>query len=114
MQMEALDSFGTWLKEWRQRHDLTQAEIAREVGCSANLIHKIEVGTRRPSRDIATLLVARLSVAEADQPAFVRWARGGPTPVVLPAISTLPAPPAPPAPPIPAVGLPAPLTTWIG
>ncbi len=78
-------TFGDWLRQRRRELDLTQEALAERAGCSSQMIRKIESGTARPSRQLAELLVARLDVSTADQPAFVQWARGG----------TAPAPPVP-------------------
>ncbi|MBI3166213.1 MAG: helix-turn-helix transcriptional regulator, partial [Chloroflexi bacterium] len=43
-------SFGTWVKRRRKALDLTQQELARQIGCSPSLIFKIESDERRPSR----------------------------------------------------------------
>jgi|GEM_PF-1540970 len=42
-------SFGTIIKEHRRVLDLTQAELARRVGCATITIRKIEADTLRPS-----------------------------------------------------------------
>src|SRR5947209_4057395 len=68
-------SFGAWLKEHRKAHDLTQEELADRVGCSRDHIRKMELGQRRPSRQVAELLGGDLGVPAVQWPAFVRWAR---------------------------------------
>jgi predicted ATPase/transcriptional regulator with XRE-family HTH domain len=67
--------FGNWLKGCRKARDLSQAELATRVGCSAQTIEKIEAGTRRPSAQLATLLAGALDLAPAEQSAFIAWAR---------------------------------------
>ncbi len=52
-------SFGFWLKQQRKTLDLTQDELAERVGCSIDLIRKIEAGRRRPSRYIAERIAPR-------------------------------------------------------
>lgn len=54
--MEHTDSFGYWVLRRRKALDLTQAELAQQVGCSLNLIQKIERDARRPSRQLAERL----------------------------------------------------------
>src|SRR5690349_8201103 len=74
-------AFGTWLREQRKQRDLTQDALAEQVGCSPDMIRKIEQGSARPSRPLADLLLASLDVPPAERPAFVGWARGsGPPP----------------------------------
>jgi Helix-turn-helix len=47
--------FGQWLSQQRQARDLTQEELAERIGCSDSSIQKIEVGDRRPSKQVAEL-----------------------------------------------------------
>ena len=68
-------TFGTWLKRRRQVLRLTQQDLAQRIGCSAITIRKIEADERRPSAQIAELLAARLEIAPAERPAFIRFAR---------------------------------------
>jgi DNA-binding XRE family transcriptional regulator len=56
-------SFGHWLKQQRRSLDLTQDQLAEQIGCSSDLIRKIEAGRRRPSRSIAARLAHSLEVA---------------------------------------------------
>ena len=80
-------SFGTIVKERRQAMGLTQAELARRVGCATVTIRKIEYNTLRPSVQIAERLALSLNIPEAEQVAFVRLARAEPP------VSPLPTPP---------------------
>jgi predicted ATPase/transcriptional regulator with XRE-family HTH domain len=68
--------FGEWLKRRRQSLDLTQAELAERVGCSVFALRKIESGERRPSKQLAGLLVVALQVPSEQADIFVRVARG--------------------------------------
>ena len=118
--MNDLVSFGAWLKQHRTALDLTQWDLAERVGCSREAIQKIEAGTRRPSKQIAELLITCLEIPLEERPAFVHWARLGPeaAPPNLPlasappssatAASIAPVESAPPS------NLPAPLTALIG
>jgi transcriptional regulator with XRE-family HTH domain len=56
--------------------DLTQAELARRVGCAAITIRKIEQDERRPSRQMAELLAENLTIPIEEIDAFLRSARG--------------------------------------
>src|SRR5262245_47761771 len=73
--MEAPISFGLWLKERRKQLDLTQADLANCVGCSAMTIRKIEADERRPSRQIAELIAGCLGISPEDRPTFLKVAR---------------------------------------
>src|SRR3972149_7300417 len=73
--MNASSSFGAWLKQRRKSLDLTQAELARRVGCAGSTRQKIESGERRPSCQIAELLATALDIAPEKRRAFVDFAR---------------------------------------
>jgi predicted ATPase/transcriptional regulator with XRE-family HTH domain len=68
-------SFGTWVKRRRKALDLTQQELARQIGCSPSLIFKIESDERRPSRQMAELLAKHLDIPTDQQPIFLKTAR---------------------------------------
>ncbi|HET9907584.1 MAG TPA: helix-turn-helix domain-containing protein [Anaerolineales bacterium] len=69
------DSFGTWIKRRRKSLDMTQQELAKRVGCSNSLIFKIESDERRPSRQIAELLVRHLEIPNEQRELFLKVAR---------------------------------------
>jgi predicted ATPase/transcriptional regulator with XRE-family HTH domain len=83
--MDTDESFGPWLKRRRKALDLTQADLARRVGCAVVTIRKIEAEQQRPSRQIAARLAEHLAIESDDRPAFVAFARGeldaGPPPL---------------------------------
>lgn len=68
-------SFGTWVKRRRKALDLTQQELARQIGCSPSLIFKIESDERRPSRQMADLLAEKLDIPSDQRPLFLKIAR---------------------------------------
>jgi predicted ATPase/transcriptional regulator with XRE-family HTH domain len=72
-------SFGVWLARRRRALDLTQADLAAQVGCSVITIRKIEADLRTPSRQIAERLAECLAIAADERPAFMQLARGRPT-----------------------------------
>jgi predicted ATPase/DNA-binding XRE family transcriptional regulator/Tfp pilus assembly protein PilF len=67
--------FGKRLKELRRGMDLTQAEFAHRVGCSANMLRKLESGERRPSRALAERLAQVLELPATGRAEFLREAR---------------------------------------
>jgi predicted ATPase/DNA-binding XRE family transcriptional regulator len=67
--------FGRWLQRQRRALDLTQEELAQKIGCAPVTVHKIETGERRPSKQFLDRLAMVLSLPEAEQPAFVAYAR---------------------------------------
>lgn len=68
-------SFGDWVRRQRRVLDLTQDELARQVGCATNTVKKIETGVRRPSKQMAERLATCLQVPAEALPAFLRAAR---------------------------------------
>jgi len=68
-------SFGNWIKRRRKALDLTQQELAQRIGCSLSLIFKIEADERRPSRQIAEILVEQLEIPPDQRDLFMKVAR---------------------------------------
>ncbi|MEA2572841.1 MAG: hypothetical protein QOH93_139 [Chloroflexia bacterium] len=73
--MSGAITFGQWLRGQRKKRDLTQEMLAERIGCSIGAIQKIEVGARRPSRQVAELLAEVFSIPPGDMAEFVRFAR---------------------------------------
>src|SRR5262249_12755411 len=109
--MDVETSFGRWLRHRRRALDLTQDDLARQVGCAVITIQKLEADERRPSPLLAERLADGLQVAAHDRAALIMLARGepyrGPT-LVEAAEPPLRAPERPPT------NVPAPLTRLIG
>jgi predicted ATPase/transcriptional regulator with XRE-family HTH domain len=78
--MDFGEPFGRWLQQRRKEHDLTQAELAQQIGCARITVQKIELGERRPSRQVVERLASVLSIAPEERERFARWARTGPGP----------------------------------
>jgi len=74
--MDLPTSFGYWVRRRRKALDLTQADLARRVGCAEVTIQKIEADERRPSSQIADLLAAQLRIPPAERATFLQRARG--------------------------------------
>lgn len=68
-------SFGIWVRKRRKALDLTQQELAKQVGCSVSLVLKIETDERRPSRQIAELLAKKLDIPADQHTLFLKIAR---------------------------------------
>src|SRR4051812_26428200 len=66
---------GLWIKRRRKALDLTQAALAHRVGCSLDLIQKIEADARRPSRERAARLADMLDLAVDERAPFIQAAR---------------------------------------
>ncbi len=73
--MDSTASFGYWLRRRRKARDLTQQELARQVGCALETIRKIETDVRRPSRQMAERLADCLRVPSEERAAFLQVAR---------------------------------------
>lgn len=74
--MEFTPPFGAWMKRQRKALDLTQAELAESIHYSTVLVHKVERGEVRPSRDMVDALRAQLGVPESQRDEFELFARG--------------------------------------
>jgi transcriptional regulator with XRE-family HTH domain len=59
---EAAPLFGTLLREWRQRRNLSQLELARRSAVSARHLSFIETARARPSGEMVLHLAERLDV----------------------------------------------------
>ena len=68
-------SFGRWLRDARAARDMSREALARRVGCALVTIKKIETGERRPSRQVAELILDVLAVPAEERTAMVRLAR---------------------------------------
>jgi predicted ATPase/transcriptional regulator with XRE-family HTH domain len=73
--MDEIMSLGMWIRRRRKALDLTREELASLIGCSAELVRKIESNTRRPSKQIAARLARYLQLAPDEFESFVRVAR---------------------------------------
>lgn len=80
-------SFGDWIRRRRKALDLTQEELAQRVGCSASFIFKLEADERRPSRQIAELLVKHLEIPSDQRDRFLNVARQEKTVAYLDVVS---------------------------
>ncbi len=69
-------SFGYWIRRQRMALDLTQARLARQVGCATVTISKIERDERRPSRQMAGLLADNLAIHDDERRQFLAAALG--------------------------------------
>lgn len=69
-------SFGEWLRLRRKALDLTRQQLARHTACATITIEKIEIGERRPSKEVAQALATALCIPDAERAAFIAFARG--------------------------------------
>jgi predicted ATPase/class 3 adenylate cyclase/DNA-binding XRE family transcriptional regulator len=76
--MDELHSFGKWLRHRRRELDLTQEELAHQVGCAPITIRKPEGDEMRPSKQLAESLSGPLGISPGQRGEFVRFARADP------------------------------------
>jgi DNA-binding SARP family transcriptional activator/predicted ATPase/transcriptional regulator with XRE-family HTH domain len=69
-------AFGTWLRRQRRALDLSQQAFARQVGCAAVTLRRIEAGTLKPSKELANLLLDKLGIPESERSQWISVARG--------------------------------------
>jgi predicted ATPase/DNA-binding XRE family transcriptional regulator len=69
-------SFGEWLRQRRRLLDLTQQELADQVGCARITLRRIESGTLKPSKELAQILLEKLDTPPIEREALLRFARG--------------------------------------
>jgi predicted ATPase/transcriptional regulator with XRE-family HTH domain len=111
MESRSSSRFGQLLKQLRARHDLTQDALAELAGCAVYTIRTYEMGTRRPSREMAEQLVRVLHLEGEAQARFLQLARAP-----RDTADALAAPEATPALSLPVrpTSLPVPLTSLVG
>ncbi len=73
--MEPEKSFGQSLRLYRKSHDLTQADLAEQVGCATESIRKMEANRQRPSKFLADRIADVLAVPQEGRPEFLHLAR---------------------------------------
>jgi len=97
-------SFGIWLRKQRRALDLTRQAFADQIGCAEVTLRRIEVGTLKPSKELAGILLEKLGIPETERPQWISFARGlSDFPLRLTPSSNKPI-----------TNLPAPITTFIG
>lgn len=70
------DSFGKWLRRQRRIRDLTQQELADQVGIARITLRRIETGTLKPSKELASLLLEQLGIPKSETHHWISFARG--------------------------------------
>src|SRR5688572_16472065 len=73
--MQPDKSLGQRLKLHRQSRDLTQADLAEQVGCATESIRKMEANRQRPSKYLAARLADILAIPTEERPEFLALAR---------------------------------------
>src|SRR5687767_12556482 len=102
--MQEETSFGVWLRRQRRDLDLTRQAFANQVGCAEVTLRRVEAGTLKPSKELASILLEKLGIPETEKPLWISFARGL---SAFPLSSNSSSSKA-------VTNLPAPLTTFIG
>ncbi len=68
-------TFGAWLKLRRRVCDVTQKQLARQLGVAEITIRKIEADQLRPSKHLADLMLEKLEVPRGERSSLVQLAR---------------------------------------
>jgi predicted ATPase/DNA-binding XRE family transcriptional regulator len=69
-------SFGEWVRQRRHILDLTQQELADQVGCARITLRRIESGSLKPSKELAQVLLEKLSAPSTEWEIWLQFARG--------------------------------------
>src|SRR5688500_3489253 len=69
-------SFGKWLYKQRRALDLTRQAFADQIGCAEVTLRRIETGTLKPSKELASILIEKLGIPESERSQWVSFARG--------------------------------------
>ncbi len=88
--MPPTTAFDDWVRQRRKALDMTQAELAAQVGCAVVTIKKIEQATRHPSRQMANCWPRRWLSQRRNRRRFCVWrATSTSNPVMPPATDVL-------------------------
>jgi predicted ATPase/DNA-binding XRE family transcriptional regulator len=111
-QSDETPSFGAWLRQRRRALDLTQEELAQQVGCARITIRRIEADELKPSQQLAELFAEHLGVPLVQRRSWLHFARGlAPMPQAHAIDLQAARQPTPTGPP---TNVPSPLTTFLG
>src|SRR5688572_17221769 len=69
-------SFGQWLRQRRRILDLTQQDLADQLGCARITLRRIESGALRPSKELAQILLEKFGVTDDVREEWLQFARG--------------------------------------
>src|ERR1044071_5063203 len=69
-------SFGNWLRKQRRNLDLSRQALANQVGCAEVTLRRIEAGTLKSSKELASILIETLGIPESERPQWISFARG--------------------------------------
>ena len=68
--------FGEWLRKKRRNLDLSRQQLADQAGCAEITLRRIEGGTLKPSKELATSLLEKVGIPKNELDLWVKFARG--------------------------------------
>jgi len=74
--VEEQTSFGEWLRTQRRALDLSRQAFADQVGCAEVTLRRIEAGTLKPSKVLASVLLEKLDIPKTEWQEWISFARG--------------------------------------
>lgn len=87
--MNAMESFGGWVRNARHVLGLTQDEFARLVYCAPITVRKIEHDRLRPSHQLTVSILEKVGVPPEEREPLIRLARVRPNPVLTPVVGEM-------------------------
>ena len=67
--------FGEWLRKQRRALDLSRQDLADQAGCAEITLRRIEAGTLKPSKELASLILEKVGIPQNELEQWVRFAR---------------------------------------
>lgn len=74
--MKETPLFSEWLRKQRRALDLSRQDLAHQTGCAEITVRRIEAGTLKPSKELATILLEKVGIPQSELEQWVRFARG--------------------------------------
>ncbi len=68
--------FGEWLRKQRRALDFSRQELADQAGCAEITLRRIEGGTLKPSKELASILLEKVGIPKTELEGWIRYARG--------------------------------------
>ncbi len=69
-------TFGKWLRQQRRALDLTQQDLADQVGCARITLRRIESDALKPSKELALILLEKVGIPKSEHADWIPFTRG--------------------------------------
>ncbi len=69
-------TFGKWLRQQRRALDLTQQDLADQVGCARITLRRIESDALKPSKELALILLEKVGIPKSEHTDWLPFTRG--------------------------------------